>query len=203
MTPYASRRVLASAPPCRTRSGTSQRTRHGPPSRASTRARTGRPSSHAMATLNPPRARQRRQSVKLARAALQQHLRDGSGVAEITVDLEGGMCAEQVGVHSARLGNRDLVRANTAKHVPHRHVRALTLAQPCPQRDLPRQRPARPEIAAQHRRAARRRSQRGCGVRRDLPPRIQPSQMRDVPVPRLDLVPVVRPFLQLATLAQD
>lgn len=62
----------------------------------------------AHATLGPE-ARQRGQQLDRAIVALQQHFGDARCCAEVTIDLEGRVCTEQVGINAATKDRNNIV----------------------------------------------------------------------------------------------
>ncbi len=134
-----------------------------------------------------PGGRQRRQHVQFAVVALQQHLRDARGGAEVAVDLEGRVQVEHVG--------REPVRPH---QVPDQLVGPGAVLQPRPEVDLPRERPTRPVVTAQLQRPPRGLVQLGCPALGDLVARMQTVQVGDVPVSPLGLHPVGQPLLDVA-----
>ncbi len=143
-----------------------------------------------MSTATPPRALrpvtrplvqsagQRRQQLDLAGVALQQHLRDARGRAEVAVDLERRMGAEQVRIDAGAAA--DVVGRGVAgrpqKH-PYQAVRAGGVPEPRPQVDLPGQRPASGLVAAQVECARGRCSKGRRTVRRDRVTGMQADQV--------------------------
>ena len=85
--------------------------------------------------------------MNFTRMALQQHLGDACGTAEVAVDLEGGMGAEQIRVHPAAAVSGTLVPAQT-EGLLDQAVGTVAVVQPGPEVDLPVERPAGAAVAA-------------------------------------------------------
>ncbi len=144
-----------------------------------------------------PTAGQRRQQVDLAVLALQQHLCDAGCHAKIAVDLEGWVCVEEVGVDAASLHDHVRVLAEF-QHVPDHSERVIAVLQASPEVDLPSHGPAGAAVAAEFQRTLSRIPQSGRAAPGDLVAGMQRQQMRGMTVLILRVIPVERPFLQLA-----
>ena len=133
-----------------------------------------------------PGAGQGGQELDLAVVALQEHLGDAGGRAEVAVDLE-----RRVGVEEVRQG---VPRQGLDEHL----VGVVAVEQAGPEVDLPGLAPARAAVAPEDQRLPRGPEElRACrGVISQ--PGIQAPQVRDVPVLVLRVVLVLEPLLELA-----
>jgi hypothetical protein len=129
---------------------------------------------------------QGRQQFNLTRTALQEHLADAGGAAEVAIDLE-----RRMGIEHIRVGPLG----------PQQHredlIRVFAVMEACPEVQTPADAQARGFVAANLQALARRRSQVGCRAHVNLIARIQPVQVRDMPVMHLWglHVPIFQPFL--------
>ncbi len=133
--------------------------------------------------------------------ALQQHLRDAGGAAEVAVDLERGMRVEQVGVRAA---SRVLLLARR-RHVvqvrPQHAVRVIAVEEAGPEPDLPRLAPAGAAISPEFERSPHGGREIGRVDGIDLVVGEQPDEVRHVAMLRILVVPVLVPLLEIAAAA--
>src|SRR5207248_6263175 len=85
------------------------------------------------------------EQVEFAGVALEEHLGDAGGEAEVAVDLEGGVGVEQVRVDAA---GPVVLAGERREELPGAGERLLAVAEAGPEVDLPRQRPAGAAVAA-------------------------------------------------------
>ena len=160
------------------------------------------PPFHAQSTSIPPRARsprklpwprlrQRRQQPHHAAVRLQQHLTKPAGPPRLPSIWYGEFS------FSPHTSNR-LCRVRLAKQLQHVLVGSLAIFQSRHAVDDPRRdQPVLPPPAARRLSSVTRAAFASSGVpQRDLVLRIQPEEMRDVPVPGLVVVVILLPLLQ-------
>ena len=95
-----------------------------------------------------PGGGQRGKQNDFARVTLQEHFRDAGDRAEIAVDLERRMRVEQIRVSPAAGVEGTAVAAGHGKQMRQDEIRVVTVEQPRPEIDFPRETPARAGIAA-------------------------------------------------------
>ena len=146
------------------------------------------------------RFRQGRQQVDGLVVALEEELGDAGRAAEVTVNLERRMGVEEVGIGAARHAEaaagrdqRELVRNQLESVITVQHAR--------PEADLPAHRPARGGVSTLDQRVAHALGEHRRAVRGDLVAGIKAPEVRDVAVVVGRAVPVLKPLLQLAVLA--
>src|ERR1035438_267869 len=130
--------------------------------------------------------------------ALQQHLGDAGGGAEVAVDLKRRMCVEQVLVHSGLGGLGVRCRGDQVAHDP---VGVVAIQEARPQVELPAHRPAGSGVTAENQRLLRGLEQLRRAEGGDLAAWIDRPQVGDMAVLVLGVVGVFHPLLQLAVLA--
>ena len=128
--------------------------------------------------------------------ALQQHLTDTGGTAEVTVNLEGRMGVEQVGV-GATVGifaHRPVV-GQQMKHVPDDAESVVAVEHAGPEVDLPTETPARSHVTTLVQSVGSSREEVGVGVRRNLIRGIESIEVGDMAVLVLGVVTILHPLL--------
>ena len=132
--------------------------------------------------------------------ALQQHLADTCRTAEVTVDLEGWVRIEEVGIGAAPRAPLYIV-GDLREHVLDNLEGVVAVEHARPEVDLPAQTPASGHIAALLQGIGCSREKFKVAEGRNLVGRIEAIEVGDVAVLVLGIVTVDEPLLQLAVLA--
>ena len=122
----------------------------------------GSAGSRLMNAASPDLHRRQARRRRIRVVALQQHLRDPGGRAEIAVDLERRMRVEQVREQPRLV----LLVRRRHDQVLQNLVSVVAVEEPRPQIQLPAHRPSRRRVAAENQRLPRRLEQVGRAVRR-------------------------------------
>jgi hypothetical protein len=133
--------------------------------------------------------------------ALEEHLDDACGGAEVSVDLEGGVGVEEVGVDAAALGGGDALDAGESEEVLEHEVGVVAVVEACPEVDLPGAGPAGAAVTAELEGLAGGGEEVGGAALGNLGAVVEAPEVGDVAVLVFRVVLGLGPLPELAVLA--